>query len=97
MATICRRIYAHAADQGAALDAAGPVPAANCRSPSDIACCKAIEPSSLSEVYLLHGSAGPLPQVQPDISIGFIEQSMPMTTSDARDRFLRGLELAGMD
>jgi len=38
-----------------------------------------------------------LKKVQPDISIGFIEQSLPMAMSEAKDRFLQGLELAGMD
>lgn len=38
-----------------------------------------------------------LKKVQPDISIGFIEQSLPMAASDARDRFLQGLKLAGLD
>lgn len=38
-----------------------------------------------------------LQKVQPDISIGFIEQSLPMAESDGKDRFLQGLELAGMD
>ena len=39
---------------------------------------------------------GRLRKVQPDISIGLIEESLPMATSDARDRFLQGLQLAGM-
>lgn len=38
-----------------------------------------------------------LKKVQPDISIGFIEQSLPMAISEAKDRFLQGLKLAGMD
>jgi TolB-like protein/class 3 adenylate cyclase len=38
-----------------------------------------------------------LKKVQPDISVGFIEQSLPMAMSEAKDRFLQGLELAGMD
>jgi adenylate cyclase len=38
-----------------------------------------------------------LRKVQPDISIEFVEQSLPMATSEGKSRFLRGLELAGMD
>ena len=38
-----------------------------------------------------------LKKVKADISMGFIKQSIPMAKSDARDRFLQGLELAGMD
>lgn len=38
-----------------------------------------------------------LRKVQPDISISFVEQSLPMAASKARDRFLQGLELAGME
>ena len=38
-----------------------------------------------------------LKKVEPDISVGFVEQSLPMATSDAKDRFLQGLKLAGMD
>jgi adenylate cyclase len=37
-----------------------------------------------------------LQQIQPDISISFIEQSLPIAKSDARDRFLHGLASAGM-
>jgi len=37
-----------------------------------------------------------LRKVQPDISMIFIEESLPIVKSEARDRFLRGLELAGM-
>ena len=37
-----------------------------------------------------------LKKVQPNVSINFIEQSMPIADSDARDRFLQGLELAGL-
>ena len=38
-----------------------------------------------------------LKKVEPDISVGFVEQSLPMATSDAKDRFLQGLKLADMD
>jgi TolB-like protein/class 3 adenylate cyclase len=38
-----------------------------------------------------------LKKVEPDISVDFVEQSLPMATSDAKDRFLQGLKLAGMD
>jgi hypothetical protein len=37
-----------------------------------------------------------LRKVQPDISISFIENSIPIVKSEGRDRFLRGLKLAGM-
>ncbi len=37
-----------------------------------------------------------LQQIQPDISLCFIEQSIPIAKSDARDRFLHGLASAGM-
>jgi adenylate cyclase len=37
-----------------------------------------------------------LKKVQPNVSISFIVQSMPIADSDARDRFLQGLELAGL-
>ncbi len=37
-----------------------------------------------------------LQQIQPDISLCFIEQSIPIAKSDARDRFLHGLVSAGM-
>ena len=37
-----------------------------------------------------------LKKVQPSVSINFIEQALPITNSDARDRFLQGLELAGL-
>ena len=38
-----------------------------------------------------------LKKVEPDISVSFVEQSLPMAPSDAKDRFLQGLKLAGMD
>jgi len=38
-----------------------------------------------------------LRQVEPEISISFVEQSLPMAHSDARDRFLQGLRAAGME
>jgi TolB-like protein len=38
-----------------------------------------------------------LKKVQPDISIDFVEQSLPMAISETKDRFLQGLKLAGMD
>ncbi|TNF86102.1 MAG: adenylate/guanylate cyclase domain-containing protein [Gammaproteobacteria bacterium] len=34
--------------------------------------------------------------VEPEISMEFIERSLPMTDSEAKDRFLRGLKLAGV-
>ncbi|NCF35484.1 MAG: tetratricopeptide repeat protein [Gammaproteobacteria bacterium] len=37
-----------------------------------------------------------LRKVEPEISLGFIERSLPMPASEAKDRFLQGLELAGM-
>ncbi len=37
-----------------------------------------------------------LKKAQPNVSISFIEQSLPVANSDARDRFLKGLELAGL-
>ncbi len=37
-----------------------------------------------------------LKKVQPSVSINFIEQALPISNSDARDRFLQGLELAGL-
>ena len=37
-----------------------------------------------------------LRSVQPDISISFIERSIPIARSEARDRFFHGFELAGM-
>jgi len=37
-----------------------------------------------------------LKKVQPSVSINFIEQALPIANSDARDRFLQGLELAGL-
>ena len=37
-----------------------------------------------------------LRRVQPDISISFIERSLPIVKSEAGDRFFHGLELAGM-
>ncbi len=37
-----------------------------------------------------------LKKAQPNVSISFIEQSLPAANSDARDRFLQGLELAGL-
>jgi adenylate cyclase len=38
-----------------------------------------------------------LKKVEPDISTGFVEQSLPMAASEVRDRFLQGLVSAGMD
>ncbi len=38
-----------------------------------------------------------LKKVEPEISVSFVEQSLPMAPSDAKDRFLQGLKLAGMD
>ena len=38
-----------------------------------------------------------LMRVQPDFSTGFLEQSLPMSASAARDRFVKGLKLAGLD
>jgi len=37
-----------------------------------------------------------LRRVQPDISISFVERSLPIVKSEAGGRFFRGLELAGM-
>jgi tetratricopeptide (TPR) repeat protein len=37
-----------------------------------------------------------LKKAQPNVSISFIEQAIPITNSDAKDRFLQGLELAGL-
>ena len=38
-----------------------------------------------------------LEKVQPDISISFVAESLPIVKSDAREHFLHGLELAGMN
>ena len=35
-------------------------------------------------------------QAQPNVSISYIKRVIPMADSDAKDRFLRGLELAGL-
>ena len=37
-----------------------------------------------------------LRKVQPDISIAFVERSLPMSESVARDRFMHGLSVAGL-
>jgi TolB-like protein len=37
-----------------------------------------------------------LKKVKPNVSISFIKQAIPMADSDAKDRFLQGLELAGL-
>ena len=38
-----------------------------------------------------------LKKVQPDISISFVAESMPIVESEVRDHFLHGLEIAGMN
>ena len=38
-----------------------------------------------------------LKKVQPDISISFVAESLPIVESEVRDRFLHGLEIAGMN
>ena len=37
-----------------------------------------------------------LRQVEPGISLSFIERSLPMPASESKDRFLQGFKLAGM-